>query len=140
MVLQPLVKKLDSFVLDTSHLLRETNKLTLDSECILVGFDVEALYMSIPHSLGLEAIKLAFERIHRPNPEQRSFILQALNFVLHHNVFLFDSIHYLQCQGVAIGVKCAPSYRWSHLLLNVYHAVTLLKWQHVRCVMKPHRV
>ncbi|OCT74364.1 hypothetical protein XELAEV_18033337mg [Xenopus laevis] len=59
MVLQPMVTQLDSFVLDTSHLLREMNGLTLDSDCILVGLDVEALYMSIPHSLGLKYINLS---------------------------------------------------------------------------------
>ncbi|OCT93215.1 hypothetical protein XELAEV_18016280mg [Xenopus laevis] len=69
--------------------------LTLDSDCILVGLDVEALFMSIPHS------------IHKPITTHHNVILQALNFVLYHNVFMVDGIHYLQKQGVA---KCAPSY------------------------------
>ncbi|OCT67316.1 hypothetical protein XELAEV_18038609mg [Xenopus laevis] len=76
----------------------------------IIGLDVEALYMSIPHSLGLKAIKSLFEQIHKPINEQHNFILNALDFVLHHNVFLFDGIHYRQCQGVAMGAKCAPSY------------------------------
>ncbi|OCT80198.1 hypothetical protein XELAEV_18027009mg [Xenopus laevis] len=34
----------------------------------------------------------------------------ALKFVLHHNVFLFDGLYYLQRQRVAMGAKCVPSY------------------------------
>ncbi|OCT82217.1 hypothetical protein XELAEV_18024731mg [Xenopus laevis] len=86
LVLQPLVPQLDSFVLDTSHLLREINGLTLDPDC-------------------LEAIRSIFERIQTPISEQHSFILQALDLLLHHNVFLFDGIHYLQRQGMVMGAN-----------------------------------
>ncbi|OCT55904.1 hypothetical protein XELAEV_18001096mg [Xenopus laevis] len=66
--------------------------------------------MSIPHSLGIETIRNVFERIHQPLSEEHSFILKALSFVLHHNVFIFNGVYYLQRQGVAMGAKCAPSY------------------------------
>ncbi|OCT57705.1 hypothetical protein XELAEV_18003163mg [Xenopus laevis] len=80
--------------------------------------------MSIPHSLGLKAIQSIFERIHKPITEQHNFILQALHFVLHHNVFLFNGIYYLQHEGVAMGAKCAPSYanlylgEWEHYVFS----------------------
>ncbi|OCT73652.1 hypothetical protein XELAEV_18032615mg [Xenopus laevis] len=69
---------------------------------------------------GLDAIQYIFERSHKPISDQHRFILKALDFVLHHNVFLFNGIYYLQRQGVAMGAKCAPSYanlflgEWEH--------------------------
>ncbi|OCT59677.1 hypothetical protein XELAEV_18000535mg [Xenopus laevis] len=88
----------------------ELNGLVLDSDCILVGLDVEALYMSIPYDRGLAALTSIFELIHKPIDEHHGFIVEALRFVLYHNVFLFDGTYYLQRQGVAMGAKCAPSY------------------------------
>lgn len=43
------------------------------------------------------------------------FILKLLEFILKHNVFLFDGALLLQVQGVAMGTSCAPFYANLHL-------------------------
>ncbi|XP_053571215.1 uncharacterized protein LOC128661075 [Bombina bombina] len=53
--LKPFVSSLPTFVQDTTDLLRQLDGIEVDEETLLVSLDVEALYSSIPHSLGIAA-------------------------------------------------------------------------------------
>ncbi|XP_040188254.1 uncharacterized protein LOC120920313 [Rana temporaria] len=108
--LRPHVLDLPSYTKDTIHLLQVLEDLTIPPDAILVTIDVESLYNSIPHQLGLEAIKRVLKQ--RPTTDWKfnHFILTMLDFILQHNTFLFQGSHYLQVQGVAMGTCCAPSY------------------------------
>lgn len=55
-LLQPLVEGLPSHIKDTIHLLQILDGLHVKGDTLLVDIDVEALYSSIPHDLGLSVI------------------------------------------------------------------------------------
>ncbi|KAM9330910.1 coiled-coil domain-containing protein 60 [Gastrophryne carolinensis] len=77
---------------------------------LLVGLDVESLYSSIPHDLGLQAIRYFLNELDLDQHNFNLFILKLLQFVLTHNFFLFNGQLYHQIQGTAMGTTCAPSY------------------------------
>ena len=61
--LNPLVKKIPSYIKDTSDFLLKLERLTdLPPDPILVTLDVRSLiYTNIPHGEGIEACKLALD-------------------------------------------------------------------------------
>ena len=63
--LQPLVKKLPSYIKDSSHFLRKIEQINQQTELlpngILVTWDVKSLYTNIPHEDGVDAFKLTLE-------------------------------------------------------------------------------
>ena len=64
--LQPLVKKLPSYIKDSSHFLRKIEQINqqikLPPNAIPVAWDVKSLYTNIPHEDGLDALKLTLEK------------------------------------------------------------------------------
>lgn len=77
--LQPLVLSLPSFVRDTIQFLHLINDLRIPDNAILVTIDVEALYSSIPHSLGLAAVQKALQQQSQYDPALIGFILKGLH-------------------------------------------------------------
>ncbi|XP_040178452.1 uncharacterized protein LOC120911183 [Rana temporaria] len=122
--LKPFVLHLPSYIKDTIHLLQKVQHFKVSPGALLVAIDVEALYSSIPHSLGLSAIKNTLLPIFRGDRRLGEFLIMALEFILYHGVFSFDGSHFLQVQGVAMGTSCAPSYanlylgEWEKLFLT----------------------
>lgn len=55
--LRPHVMNLPSYIKDTIHLLQNLEGIYLSPETLLVNIDVETLYSSIPHHLGISAVK-----------------------------------------------------------------------------------
>lgn len=113
--LHPHVISLFSYMKDTIDLLRTIEGISLPLGTWLVALDIESMYNSIPQNKGIEVVQNQSER--GPSScKYNEFVLELLNYILRHNVFLFDSSHYLQVQGVAMGAKCAPSY--ANMYLN----------------------
>ena len=81
----------------------------IPSNSILVTADVVGLYPSIPHELGLNAIKKALENRERKSVST-SDVLKMLGFVLKNNYFEFNGNVKQQLSSTAIGTKCAPPY------------------------------
>ena len=76
---------------------------------LLCTVDVVALYPSIPHEDGLEAIREALDR--RVNLSVATDTLVELaSLVLDNNYFEFDNKFYRQTLGTAIGIKFAPAF------------------------------
>ena len=122
--LKPFVTHLSSYIKDTIHLLNKVEHLRVPPGALLVAIDVEALYSSIPHPLGLAAIRDVLLPIFRVDRKLGEFLIMALEFILYHSVFSSDGSHFLQVQGVAMGTSCAPSYanlylgEWEKLFLT----------------------
>ncbi|XP_073441850.1 uncharacterized protein [Dendrobates tinctorius] len=108
--LQPFVISLDSFVQDTSHLIRQLQDISVPQDTILVTMDVESLYTCIGHTLGIEAVSHFLNQQITGDHRHQSFLLDVLNFVLANIYFTFDRGFYKQVSGTAMGVRCAPSY------------------------------
>lgn len=108
--LRPHVTNLPLYIRDTIYVLKNLEGIHLSSETLLVAIDVEALYSSFPHHLGIAAVKHVLSQSHKDHWKIHSFVTRALGFILSHNVFTFGSFHFLQVQGVAMGTCCSPSY------------------------------
>ncbi|XP_077341766.1 suppressor of cytokine signaling 5 isoform X1 [Lithobates pipiens] len=117
--LQPLVKKIPSYVRDTKQILNMLNTYKPTPGLWLVTADITSLYTIIPHELGLEAARVYLERDSGLTQIQIDFILALLDFAAKHNYFWFDNQFYRQDKGVAMGAKYAPS------LANLFMA----KWE-----------
>ena len=74
----------------------------------LVTIDVKALYTNIRHKDGLAALKEALSRAGQSTPPE--VLIQLCEFILKHNVFQFNNVHYIQKQGTVMGTRMAPSY------------------------------
>ena len=102
--IRPIAEELPSFVKDTGHLITLLESLApLPADCILVTFDVEALYTNVPHDGGIQALEHFLQpRSANSIPSNHSIITLA-ELVLTHNYFMFQNDFYLQKKGVAMG-------------------------------------
>ncbi len=110
-LLKPIVPTISSYVKDDWDFLGKIPK-QFDNQTSLYSYDVVSLYTSIPHNLGIEAIKFWTDKrkdLIPPRFSQR-FILDSVKFILQNNNFLFDNVLYQQVSGTAMGTKFAPPY------------------------------
>ncbi|CAJ0965642.1 unnamed protein product [Ranitomeya imitator] len=108
--LQPMAMSLKSFIRDSTHLIQLLQDFALPSGTLLITLDVESLYTSIDHDIGLRAVSFFLEHSSTGDRGHDQFILDLLFFVLDKNYFVFDGIFYRQVKGTAMGARCAPSY------------------------------
>jgi hypothetical protein len=110
--LQPLVQQTASYVRDTTDFLCKLEDVTdLLPGALLCTIDVTSLYTNIPNDEGISACKKILNK-HRTfsNTPSNETIASLLEYVLTKNNFDFDSKHYLQIGGTAMGTKVAPSF------------------------------
>ena len=112
--LQPYVKKLPSYLKDTSDFLKLIETTKLPDKCLLASIDVSSLYTNIPHEdrkqsilYYLQANPDIYAQPEQPLPE---VLAGVIKIVLKKNVFEFNNDYYLQIQGTAMGTKMAPAY------------------------------
>ena len=89
------------------------NKLTaidnLPDNTFLVSLDVTSLYTNIPHNVGIDAFRFFLQkRTNKHIPTET--ICDPIRIILTMNNFTFNSKHYLQKHGTAMGTRMAPSY------------------------------
>ena len=110
-ILKPLLKHVKSYLKDTIDFLNKFNR-KVKQNTILATFDVSSLYTSIPHELGLKALKFFLEKFPDTVDKRfsKEFILEASNFVLKNNTFEFNNENYIQLLGSAMGTIFAPTY------------------------------
>ena len=108
--LQPLAKKVRSYVKDTNDFLQKLANIgNIPQDAILCTIDVVGLYPSIPHDEGLEALRTALNS--RENQSvSTDTLVELADLVLSNNFFEFNGDFFKQIRGTAIGTKCAPSY------------------------------
>ena len=109
-ILQPIVTTLKTYIKDDWDFLSKLPR-EFDSPCSLYSYDVTSLYTSIPHDLGIQALKFWIHEKRDILPERFTelFILESATFVLENNNFIFDDVMYKQKKGTAMGTKFAPS-------------------------------
>ena len=110
-ILKPLCGKVLSYIRDDLDFLNRIPD-EVEESTILVTSDVVSLYTSIPHDLGLDAIKFWLENYGESlaRPFLTEFIMEAVSIILKENTFQFNDQHYKQLQGTAMGTKMAPTY------------------------------
>ena len=104
-------KDIKSYIKDTKDFLQKIPE-NIEDNSILVTFDVENLYSSIPHDLDLEAIDFWLSKYpdELPNRISKECILDSIKLILENNSFCFNDTYYLQVKGTAMGTKFAPIY------------------------------
>ena len=110
-ILAPIVPKLSTYVKDDRDFLSRVPR-SVDYECELVSWDIVSLYTSIPHDLGIEALRYWLAKHTELIPPRFSseFVLEAALFILTNNYFMFDGVCYHQKTGSAMGTVFAPPY------------------------------
>ena len=78
----------------------------------MYSVDVTDMFKSIEHDFGLESMEYWLDRYPEKLPERfpKSFVLEALLFVLQNNTGYFNGEFYKQVIGTATGIKPAPVY------------------------------
>lgn len=77
---------------------------------IFASIEVESLYTSIPHDLGIGGVEFFLCSWGCQYHTHNRFLLNLLQFVLTRNYFLFDGTLYPQLRGTTMGSSCAPTY------------------------------
>ena len=108
--LQPLAKKVESYIKDTNHFLKKPKELgRLPKNAILCTIDVVGLYPNIPHEEGLASIRKHLDK--RENKEvTTNTLVELADIVLKNNYFQFLDKTFKQKWGTAIETKFAISY------------------------------
>lgn len=110
-ILKPIVESQNSYVKDDWDVLKKLPRDT-NGSYKLFGCDITSLYTSIPHELGLEAIKYWIRK--RPDliPSRftEDFILESIELMLKNNNFFFNNDMFQQLIGTAMGHVFAPQY------------------------------
>ena len=108
--LKPIMQKGWSYIKDSGDFINKTKNLsTIPDNAILVTADVVGLYPSIPHEVGLRALREALEKQDKKCIPTEDLVKMA-EFVLKNNFFEFNSKIKQQVSGTAIGTKFAPPY------------------------------
>ena len=108
--LKKVMQKGWSYIKDSADFIKKINNLDLIPEnVILMTTDVVGLYPSIPHEVGLRALREALnKRDEKTIPTEE--LLKMAEFVLKNNYFEFGNKIKQQISGTAIGTKFAPPY------------------------------
>ena len=97
------------YIKDTTDFIRKVESIDAPMDCLLVTFDVTALYTNIPNNEGIRAVSLCLDQ-NQPPFCSAHVVLDLLRSVLTKNNFTFNGKQYLQVGGTAMGTKLAPSY------------------------------
>ena len=110
--LQPIMKKLPSFIKDTTEFINQLNEIVIELDTLLVTIDVKSLYTCIPHKEGMLACSKALNDAKANNPSQPNtdVLISLLEIVLKNNTFEFNGECFIELQGTAMGTKLAPAY------------------------------
>lgn len=132
--LQPLVTKTTAFLKDSRQIINKISAISIESDVLLVTADVSSLYTIIPHQIGYMAARYFLNKDQSIKKPLKEFVLKLLEFAMEHSYFYFGGEFYLQCTGVAMGAKFAPSLAnlfmalWEFFLFSC-HDPHLLFWK-----------
>ena len=135
--IQPLSKKVKSYIKDTNDFLRKIKSLPpLPEGAILCTIDVIGLYPNIPHEYGLAALRKALDTREDQSVSTDSLI-ELAELSLKNNYFEHNSRIFQQMQGTAIGAKYAPPYAIVSLdefeteAIENYHLKPWVWWRYI---------
>ena len=110
-ILKPIVLTQTSYVKDDWDYLRKIPR-KLKGKYQLFGCDIKSLYTSIPHELGLKAIRYWITKC-RNLIDTRftdNFIMESIDFLLKNNICSFGPQLFKQLKGTAMGASFAAFY------------------------------
>ena len=123
-----MVCTIQSYVKDTTDFVNKLIAIdNLPDNALPVSLDVTSLYTKIPHNEGIDACRFILQkRTNKHIPTET--ICDLIRIILTMNNFTFNSKHYLQKHGTAMGTRIAPSY--ANLFLGKFERDALLNSPH----------
>ncbi|XP_078506462.1 uncharacterized protein LOC144765749 [Lissotriton helveticus] len=113
--LRPIVQKMPTYLQDTKDVLRVLPEIDYDIERdLLVSFDVESLYTSIPQDETLEVVTSILRDSICETITPVPFIMALATIAMKMNFFKYEDKLFLQISGTSMGSVFAPS------LANLY--------------------
>ena len=107
--LQPAVKEIQSYIIDTNDFAKGINNITIPKDSILVIIDRKSLYTSFLNHEGIVAVKTRYDKCtNKTIPTEIITTFLALTLTL--NNLVFHSQFYLQIKGCAMEIKCVTTY------------------------------
>ncbi|XP_077547706.1 uncharacterized protein LOC144159928 [Haemaphysalis longicornis] len=104
-VLRPLVGNSATHVLHSGDFIDKARDIPLEGGDILVSFDVQSLFTSIPTGLAVDACVAAHERytsLPERTPTEVPDLRRLLKFCFENTYFTFDNLLYKQVHGTAM--------------------------------------
>ena len=126
--INPLSHRHASYIKDTYDFVEKVGLISVSADAFLFSIDINSLYTNIDTTLGLQAIRAAFNKfpvVGRPD----AFILELLKMSLDRNDFEFNNKYYLQIHGTAMGKKFAPAY--ANLYMCGWEESAFVKCRHL---------
>ena len=119
MFLQPIAKKVKSYIKDTNDFLKKLRSLTnLPGNCLLCTMDIVGLYPNIPHDEGLSALR---KRLNERDKKDVSTdtLVELAELVLKNNIFNFNerTLRVMQPLGQSLR-RPIVSYLWQNWRKN----------------------
>lgn len=96
-----------SSVLNTFEFVEKVKDITIQDDEIMVSFDVQQLFPSIPVDVALESIKHHLET-HNIEQEKIEVYLNATRFCMQYNCFVFRDKFYKSDLGTSMGNPLSP--------------------------------
>eukprot|EP00061_Rhincodon_typus_P018889 g48260.t1 len=109
-VFSSLGQELPTYFQDTIHILHLLQDFQFPGpQHLIFTVDIQSLYTCIPHADGLKVLRFFLSR--RPNKSpSTNTLIRFTELILTLNIFSFNSSHFLQTKGVAMGTRMGPSY------------------------------
>lgn len=112
--LQPLVRRCLGYLQDTKHVLSTVQNIKWEPTFSWLTCDIESLYSVIPHKLAIKAVIFHLEKYSNYDYNTKLFLLDAIEYLLANNYFVFHNNFFMQRTGASMGAKFSPS------LANLY--------------------
>ena len=119
----------DEVVINSLQVIHTLEKLKLAPECLILTYDVEALYPSIDKAHCLQLVEAFVRQNAHYNSDKLRIFIKMLRFLLLYHYVQFQDEIYLQVDGIATGASFAPP------LANIY---LLQLWKPVWEKYEPH--
>ena len=110
---------------DSLSLVKQLENLHLPSDCDIFTGDVRSLYPSIDSKVGVELVKRTLIERSGWKGWKIEFICQLLSLILSCTVFKFRNQFFLQINGTAMGVSCAPPYAIIVMFALEHNVITM---------------
>ena len=109
-LLSPFSRTFPSFVENSADLCDILRDIQIDSDEVLVSFDVKSLYTSVPIDLALDAVRSLLETTTKPVETQLTTdeLIDLLSLCLRESSFQFRNQFYEMTNGLAMGSPASP--------------------------------
>ncbi|CAF1113579.1 unnamed protein product, partial [Brachionus calyciflorus] len=124
LLLQPWVKKLNSFIKDSQNLIQDLNNNRFPVDSKIFSCDFESLYTNMGLVLALKIVtEFMQDKLESEHITIRGFN-EILKIVLFNNYFKFFDYFFKQIKGIAMGTKCGPAL--ANIFVNFFEEKFLL--------------